>query len=277
MSDKRGLIEESEAKEVWAFIMLGGLFFMILGIDLVISLIETDNVVFLIIVSGIYGVGAILILFGILGILIINRYGMKGDNIFKFSLLSILGIAVIIFFFAIQYVGIFAIVIAIMVILYLIIIIVDIKRTKKIPYDEALLRSLRIGGSVVGLIFGIIFMPFGIIVNYLISRFLPSIYHIGSYGLAFFISGGILILGSIIRLYRRYKEKQEKKHILSKKREEFNAEWLKYQYHDLGRSIQDIADELKVSMMNIRKRLNDIENNKKLGEKRKHTAWDRIS
>lgn len=40
---------------------------------------------------------------------------------------------------------------------------------------------------------------------------------------------------------------------------ETDLNWLKHQYYDLGRSIQDIANELGVSMIRIRKMLNRIE------------------
>ena len=38
-----------------------------------------------------------------------------------------------------------------------------------------------------------------------------------------------------------------------------NLEWLKYQYYDLGRSIQDIADDQGESMVLIRKWLDKLE------------------
>ena len=43
---------------------------------------------------------------------------------------------------------------------------------------------------------------------------------------------------------------------------EGKLEWIKRQYYDLNRTIQDIADDLRVSMMTVRKHLNEIENQK---------------
>ncbi len=40
---------------------------------------------------------------------------------------------------------------------------------------------------------------------------------------------------------------------------QINLSWLKHQYYSLGRSIQDIADKLNVSMMSVRKYLDRIE------------------
>ena len=41
---------------------------------------------------------------------------------------------------------------------------------------------------------------------------------------------------------------------------EGKLEWIKTQYYDLNRTIQDIANDLGESMMTVRKYLNEIEN-----------------
>lgn len=46
---------------------------------------------------------------------------------------------------------------------------------------------------------------------------------------------------------------------VKKKNGHMNLSWLKHQYYSLGRSIQDIADKLDVSMMSVRKWLDRIE------------------
>ena len=79
-------------------------------------------------------------------------------------------------------------------------------------------------------------------------------------------TGGILLFSVIIGYYRRNKEKREKTKIISKKRKEFNAEWFKHQYYDLGKSIQDIADELNESVATLRKRIDKIDGIEKTKE-----------
>jgi len=98
------------------------------------------------------------------------------------------------------------------------------------------------------------------LVNGFFLEYLPIIYKLGSYGLAFILVGGILVFSMFWSYYRRNKEKREKTLIVAKKREEFNVEWFKHQYYDLGKSIQDIANELDESVISVRKRLEDLEN-----------------
>jgi len=65
-----------------------------------------------------------------------------------------------------------------------------------------------------------------------------------------------LVFSGIFSFYRRLKEKKEK---IKEKKEEFDLKWLKHQYYDLGRSIQEIADELNESLITIRKWLDNID------------------
>jgi len=68
-----------------------------------------------------------------------------------------------------------------------------------------------------------------------------------------------LVFSGIFSFYRRLKEKKEKKEKIKEKKEEFDLKWLKHQYYDLGRSIQEIADELNESIITIRKWLDNID------------------
>ena len=65
-----------------------------------------------------------------------------------------------------------------------------------------------------------------------------------------------LVFSGIFSFYRRLKEKKEK---IKEKKEEFDLKELKHQYYDLGRSIQEIADELNESIITIRKWLDNID------------------
>jgi hypothetical protein len=60
------------------------------------------------------------------------------------------------------------------------------------------------------MILGIVFIPFSIAVNELILRYLPWMSRIGSYGIAFLITGALLIFINILSIYRLYKEQKEK-------------------------------------------------------------------
>jgi hypothetical protein len=261
MSD---LLYESGARFSWYLTVLFSIFLMIFGIDLVIFFIERYDIFIFLIVSGIYGIGTILILIGVLGIFLVGRYGRKGDRILRWSIIIIIGIIPIIFFLVIPGLWLFAIICAIYLSIYLALSILDQKRIKGLhnPNPEDDLRIIRLIGNLIITIIGIILIIAGIAVNGFFLGYLPSIYQLGSYGFAFIFTGGILLFSVIFRYYRGHKEKREKKHMISKKREEFSVEWFKHQYYDLGISIQEIADELNESVINIRKRLDDIESNK---------------
>ena len=79
-----------------------------------------------------------------------------------------------------------------------------------------------------------------------------------------FLSNGIILLitslvGAIVD--RRIQIKK------SKPKEDYsNLDWLKHQYYDLGRTIQDIADDQNVSMITIRKWLDKLEGDSKVKE-----------
>lgn len=62
-----------------------------------------------------------------------------------------------------------------------------------------------------------------------------------------FVGGSFILIPALYRAWLIYKV-QEKENYL-------DVEWLKHQYHDLGRSIQEIADDQNVSMMKIREAL----------------------
>lgn len=251
------LLYKSATKFSWYLLILLGIFIMIAGIDLLILLINSYNLIILIIVSVIYGAGTIIILISILGIYIVKKYGIKGDIILRSSIAVILGVIPIIIFLVIKYIPL-AIIFTIFLILYIVGSILEIKRIQKQhlvnPEDE--LRIMQFIGDIVLVISGIILIPLGIYVNYLILRFLPGIYSIGSYGFAFLITGGILIFSVIFSLYRKHKEKKEKTKEI---KEKFDLKWLRHQYYDLGRSIQEIAEELNESMITIRKLLENID------------------
>jgi MFS family permease len=263
------LLYEYGAKFSWYITLLFGIFLFVFGIDLVISLIENYNLFLLIIVSGIYGFGMILIFIGILGILIVRRYGRKGDLILRWSIIGILVILAmipIIFLSLIPGLWIISVTCVIYLFIYIVSFILDQRRIKRShnPNPEDDLRIFRFFGNIILIITGIIIAVAGIAVNGFFSEFLPSIYKLGSYGFAFMFAGGILVISVIFQYYRRHREKSEKAKIVSKKRDEFNLEWFNHQYYDLGRSIQDIANELNESVITIRKWLDDNESKKEL-------------
>lgn len=243
----------SGSKFGWHLNMLLGAFLMIFGIDLVILFLNTNNVLIFIIVSGIYGIATIIILISMLGVFIVKRYGMKGDIILRGIIVGITWLIPIIFFSIILNGTIVVILIWIFLILDILTIYLEKKRIQKKhnPNPDADLRVLRFLGNLFLVVLGIILLPFGIFVNELILRFLPWIYYIGSYGLACYIIGGILIFHKIYGLYHGRKEKREKQQTIKEKKEDLN--WLKHEYYDMGRSIQDLADELNVSMMTVKK------------------------
>ena len=258
------LLYEYGAKFSWYITLLFGIFLMIFGIDVVISLVESYNVFLVIFVSGIYGFAMILILIGILGILLVRRYGRKGDLILRWSIISILVILAmisIIFLSLIPGLWLISLICAIYLFIFVLSLFLDQRRIKRShnPNPEDDMRILRFFANLFLIIIGIIIAGAGYIVNGFFSEYLPSIYKLGSYGFAFMFGGGILVFSVIFQYYREHKEKREKKQIVSKKRDEFNAEWFNHQYYDLGKSIQEIANELNESVMTFRKRLEKID------------------
>jgi len=261
------ILYEYETKVGWYLSILFGIFLMIAGIDLVILLITSYNTSFLIIVSGIYGVGAIIILIGLLGIYIVERYGIIGDFILKCSIVAFLVAIPIIFLLTLPNSIIFAIIPIIMLILFIVASYRDIRRTQMRhhpnPQDDLRIYEILVNISLV--ILGIILIPLGIYVNDLIMNFLPWIYSIGSYGFAFIITGVGLVFSRLLMYYRKQKEKIDREERIQEKKGDL--QWLKHQYYDLGRSIQDIADELDESMITIKKWLENIDKPAKKPEK----------
>ncbi|MFX1501808.1 MAG: hypothetical protein ACFFDH_12665 [Promethearchaeota archaeon] len=74
-----------------------------------------------------------------------------------------------------------------------------------------------------------------------------------TFAFSFPIISGLLLIFSGFLQAQGFGEESEEKH------DYINANWLKHQYYDLGKSIQDIADGQKISMITIRKWLEKIE------------------
>ena len=252
-------LDEYELKVGWYISIVFSIFLMIAGIDLIILLITSYNILFFIIVLGIYGVGTIIILISLLGIYIVKRYGIIGDFILRWSIVAFLVAIPIIFLLTLPNSIIFVIIPIIMLILFIVASYLDITRRLKRhhpnPQDDLRIDQILVNISFI--IIGIILIPFGIYVNDLIMRFLPWIYSIGSYGFAFIITGVGLISSTILTYYRKHKEKTDREERIQEKKG--NPQWLKHQYYELGRSIQDIADELDESMITIKKWLDEID------------------
>lgn len=65
---------------------------------------------------------------------------------------------------------------------------------------------------------------------------------------------GIVFLGFVpLRLFKNIREYKKKEIQYEEKQEYKNLSWLKHQYYDLGKSLQDIANEQNVSIIKIRK------------------------
>ena len=252
-------IYEYGLKLGWYISIVFCIFLMIAGIDLVILLITSYNTLFLIIVSGIYGIGNIIILISLLGIYIVKRYGIIGDFILRWSIVAFLVAIPIIFLLTLPNSIIFAIIPIIILILFIVASYLDIRRAQMRhhpnPQDDLRIDQILVNISLI--IIGIILIPLGIYVNDLIMRFLPWIYSIGSYGFAFIITGVGLISSRILSYSRKHKEKIDREERIQEKKGDL--QWLKHQYYDLGRSIQDIADELDESMITIKKWLDEID------------------
>ena len=76
-------------------------------------------------------------------------------------------------------------------------------------------------------------------------------------GIIFVALGLILGLRRIPKFVNeKLKEAEEKK----EKEDYKDVNWLKHQYYDLGRTVQDIADEQNVSMIVIRKWVDKLQN-----------------
>ena len=118
--------------------------------------------------------------------------------------------------------------------------------------------------SIFGLIFGFLFF-------FLLKDLVDEVYRIGIFWLAFFIgfcAPGYYRLKEIFfqgseRSQRWYRLKEgnvfERVEEVEEKDEFKDLDWLKYQYYDLGKSVQDIADDQGVSMITIRKWIDKIE------------------
>ena len=213
-----GFLYESDAKFSWYITIIFGIFLLVFGYDLVISLQESYSFLLLTIVAAIYGIGSLVILIGILGIYLIKRYGMKGDIILRWSIIVVLVFVPIIFFFFIPGTTFIGIILSIISLFLIIRLIFDIKKISNLNYPtKDKFAILRLILNIVLMILGIVFIPFSIAVNELILRYLPLIYRIGSYGIAFLITGVLLILINVFSVYRIYKAQKEKE-VKSKKR-----------------------------------------------------------
>ena len=72
-------------------------------------------------------------------------------------------------------------------------------------------------------------------------------------GIAFIIIGIAFLALVPIKTLLRLRSYKEEKIQYEEKQDYMNPSWLKHQYYDLGKSLQDIADEQNVSMITIRK------------------------
>jgi hypothetical protein len=118
--------------------------------------------------------------------------------------------------------------------------------------------------SITGLISG--FMAF-----FMLKDIVDEEYRIGIFWIAFvigFCAPGFYKLQEIFfqgseRSKRWFRMKEgnvfEKVEKVEEKDDFKNPDWLKHQYYDLGNSIQNIADDQGVSMMTIRKWIDEIE------------------
>jgi hypothetical protein len=76
-------------------------------------------------------------------------------------------------------------------------------------------------------------------------------------GIVFIIIGIIILtfglIKSLIITPKKFRGHIEEKKIFEEKQNYMNPSWLKHQYYDLGISLQDIANEQRVSIITIRK------------------------
>ncbi len=73
----------------------------------------------------------------------------------------------------------------------------------------------------------------------------------------------IVIIGSSLYIYYNYYHKPK---LVKEKKDYMDLTWLKHHYYDLGRSLQDIADEQNVSMITIKKYVERLDSEKKRGD-----------
>jgi len=73
------------------------------------------------------------------------------------------------------------------------------------------------------------------------------------FGIAIIIIGIAFLALVPIKTIKRLRKYKKEKILYEEKRDYMNPSWLKHQYYDLGKSIQDIANKQNVSMMIIRK------------------------
>ena len=102
-----------------------------------------------------------------------------------------------------------------------------------------------------------------ILVSYGLYLFLAWLIFIVSWGNTFipifpilcpFFAVGFVLIGFFLNRKRIETEKEE-----SKPKMHENPEWLRHQYHTLKRSLQDIANEVGVSMIEIKNRVEQLE------------------
>ena len=91
--------------------------------------------------------------------------------------------------------------------------------------------------------------------------FLFSIVRIISIGSVLLSFGIVLLITSLVGAIVDRRNQIKK----SRPKEDYSdLDWLKHQYYDLGRTIQDIADEQNVSMITIKKWLDELEGDSKV-------------
>ena len=91
--------------------------------------------------------------------------------------------------------------------------------------------------------------------------FLFSIVRIISIGSVLLSFGIVLLITSLVGAIVDRRNQIKK----SRPKEDYSdLDWLKHQYYDLGRTIQDIADEQNVSMITIKKWLEELEGDSKV-------------
>jgi len=117
------------------------------------------------------------------------------------------------------------------------------------------------------IIWGILFIIFGVMVifsvdivtalsYFLFGGLMIEIEIILLCGIVSIIIGIIILAWGLIKTLispKKYRGYIEEKKTFEEKQDYMNPSWLKHQYYDLGRSLQDIANEQRVSMITIRK------------------------
>ena len=77
-----------------------------------------------------------------------------------------------------------------------------------------------------------------------------------SFAWLFILTGTIIITPTVIGGFYFYLNSPPK---LEVKTDYMNIKWLNHQYYELGRSLQDIANDQGVSMMTVKKWVNNLE------------------